>query len=80
MSEKHQNIIISVDGQTWHFDRPGSEHEFFTIAGVENAINRVRQELGALKDLGVADQRVMALEKDMKQLEAQQRLAIEGGI
>jgi hypothetical protein len=73
-------IIVSEDGQTWRFDRPGPEHEFLTIAGTENAIGRVRQQLEALKNLGIADKRVTVLEENMRHLELQKQLAKEGGI
>ena len=73
-------IIVSEDGQTWRFDRPGPEHEFFTIRGAETAIGRVRQQLEDLKNLGIADKRVQNLEENMRHLEIQRQLAKEGGI
>jgi len=73
-------IIVSEDGQTWRFDRPGPEHEFLTIVGAENAIDRVRQQLEDLKNLGIADKRVTILEENIRHLEFQRQLAKEGGV
>jgi hypothetical protein len=81
MLAEQPKIIISEDGRTYYFEGHGSEHEFYTIAGVEEAISIVRADLNTLRQIsGNSDQKVRDLEESMRNLELQRKLAGVRGV
>jgi len=81
MSTERKNIIISGDGKTWHYADGDAKHEFLTMAGVEDAIQMIRSQLNLLEqNPGKSSREIANLRENIKLLEIQRQLAMEGGI